>query len=272
MDLTSIKNLKLLAKEYQASPSKRFGQNFLINKEILNKVIESAEIQNSDTILEVGPGIGSLTLEIAKRAQRVIAVEKDIKMTEVLKETIKEFKNVEIERADILKFQPKADKFKIVSNLPFYLTGHFIRKFLESNLQPESMTLIIQKEVAQRIVAKPPKMSILAVSVQAYAKAEIISYVPKESFWPEPEVDAAIIKIVPHKKFNFDQKIFFRIVKAGFSHPRKQLINNLSAGLRIEKEKAGEWLKKNNIQPNQRAETLKIKDWIELLKTIPSID
>jgi len=280
VDLTSKKIIKNILKKYGSHPSKGLGQNFLIDKAVINKIIKAAQLKTKDVVLEVGPGIGTLTQEIAKKAKLVIAIEKDPKMVRILKETLKDFQNVEIVKADILKIKPipyplKAESYKVVANLPFYLTAPLIRKFLETKFPPELMLLVVQKEVAQRICAKPPKMNLLAVSVQFYAKPEIISYVSKKSFWPKPEVDGAILQLAPlmntdKKQINTD--LFFKIVKAGFSQPRKQLANNLtkklalsqSNGLELNKERAKYWLLKNNIQPNRRAETLFIKDWINL--------
>jgi 16S rRNA (adenine1518-N6/adenine1519-N6)-dimethyltransferase len=162
-----------------------------------------------------------------------------------------------------------------VANLPFYLTAPVIRKFLESDCQPKEMILMVQKEVGQRICAKPPDMNLLAVSVQFYAEPKIISYISKKSFWPQPKVDSAIIKITPLGLSEIstivrllDRDLFFRIVKAGFSQPRKQILNNLSKKLKLNKEEVKSWLLKNNIQPGQRAETLTIKDWINLTKSL----
>jgi 16S rRNA (adenine1518-N6/adenine1519-N6)-dimethyltransferase len=233
----------------------------------------------------VGPGIGTLTQELAKNAEKVIAVEKDKTMIKILEETIKDYKNIEIINADILKifnlqfpFEPTAiprrdlfnqisisqfSNYKVVANIPYYLTSPLIRKFLESDSPPQEIILMVQKEVAQRICSKPPNMSLLAVSVQFYADVKIISYVSKNCFWPSPKVDSAIIKITPH--FSADagllQKTFFKIVKAGFSHPRKQLAGNLSKMLKIDKKQADAILIKNDIDPKQRAETLSIKNW-----------
>jgi len=152
--------------------------------------------------------------------------------------------------------------------LPFYLTAPVIRKFLEAENPPKEMIFMVQKEVGQRICAKPPKMSILAVSVQIYAKPEIVSYISKNSFWPQPKVDSVIIKILNVKSQVLNRELFFRVVKAGFSHPRKQLVNNLSTELEMGKEKVKNWLLENEIEPQQRAETLEVKDWINLTKTI----
>ena len=270
MDLTSKKNIKSLLRKYDFRPTKGLGQSFLIDKGVLKKIVSAADLKNTDTVLEIGPGIGTLTQELAKTVKRVITVEKDYKMVEVLKETLKDFKNIETIQGDILKIinsQFSISNYKVVANLPYYITSPVIRKFLELESQPQSMVLMVQKEVGQRICAKPPKMSILAVSVQFYSKPEIVSYVSKKSFWPEPKVDSAILKITPHPPLIGDIETFFKIVKAGFLQPRKQLINNLSKELKIDKEKISLWLLKNNIESTQRAETLSINDWLKLLKS-----
>jgi len=274
------KEIKNLLKKYEISPSKRLGQNFLVNEGVLRKIIETANLKKEDVILEVGPGIGNLTLELAKRVKKVIAVEKDPHLVRILNEElrIKNIKNVKIIQGDILKIKIQYSTFdirhsyKVVANIPYYLTSPLIRKFLENTeVRPLEMILMVQKEVAQRICAKPPEMTILAVSVQFYSKPKIISYVSKKSFWPSPKVDSAILRIAP--LINADRRLinadlFFKIVKAGFSQPRKQLVNNLSKGLKMEKEKIKNWLLKNGIQPEQRAETLKIEDWLNLTKSL----
>jgi len=179
--LTFIRTIRYLLKKYRTHPSKRLGQNFLINGAILKKVIKAADLHPQDTVLEIGPGIGVLTQGLARTAKKVIAIEKDPKMIDVLKDTTKDFQNVEIIKEDILKMSPesyklKAKSYKVVANLPFYLTAPVIRQFLETKNPPQEMNLVVQKEVAQRICAKPPDMSILAVSIQFYAKTEIISF------------------------------------------------------------------------------------------------
>ena len=272
MDLTSEIVIRDLFKKHQLRPSKRFGQNFLIDKGVLRKIIEAANLQPEDIVLEIGPGLGALTIELAKKAGKVIAIEKDSKMIEILKETLKDFKNVEIIQEDILTIPDSRfqilNSYKVVANLPYYIVSPVIRKFLENEIPPNEMILMIQKEVAQRICGEPPDMSLLAVSVQFYAQPEIISFVSKESFWPQPKVDGAIIKLkVKNKKLKIDKNLFFKIVKAGFSQPRKQILNNLSKMLKLEKETIKSWLLKNNIQPQQRAETLGVKDWIKLSKS-----
>ena len=279
------KNIKNLLKKHKIYPSKRFGQNFLIDKKVLKKIITAASLQPRDVVLEIGPGTGILTKELAKKAKKVIAIEKDPEMVEILKEELKNFKNVKVIQTDILKIKPKSYKlkpktYKMVANLPYYLTSPVLRKFLEAKSPPKEMILMVQKEVAQRIVAKPPNMNLLAISVQFYvrpvrnrrfsngARPKIISYVSKKSFWPQPKVDSAIIKLViSDQRLAISKNLFFKIVRAGFSQPRKQIINNLAKGLKIDKEKIRNWLLKNKIRPQRRAETLTLKDWQKLTKT-----
>jgi len=293
-NLTSRKAIKALLNRYLVYPSKGLGQNFLIDKSVLKKIIKAAELTKKDVILEIGPGIGNLTRELAHKAKRIIAVEKDPKLARILKETLKEFKNIQIIQGDILKIQDTRykiqDTYKIVANLPFYIAAPVFRKFLEScKVQPCTMTLMVQKEVAQRICASPakvfakqkfrrampPKMNLLAVSVQFYAEPEIISYVSKKSFWPEPKVDSAILKITPSGKKSTIVGIlpeeFFRVVKAGFSQPRKMLINNLVKQLKMEKGKIEKILQKNSISSSQRPETLTVKDWINVTQEFSTL-
>jgi 16S rRNA (adenine1518-N6/adenine1519-N6)-dimethyltransferase len=303
MNFSPKSEVKNLLKKYQLRPSKGLGQNFLVDKRAIRKIIEAAELRSEDIILEVGPGLGALTQELAKRVKKIIAVEKDPNLARILNKElkIKDVKNVEIVQGDILKilnsttapFQraglPSSylraaakflipNSYKVVANLPFYLTALVIRKFLEADVQPKLLVLIIQKEVAQRICPYPPKlkerrrgktpkMNLLAVSVQIYAEPKIISYISKKSFWPQPEVDAAIIKLkVKSQRLKFNRDLFFKIVKAGFCQPRKQILNNLANGLKLDKEVVKNWLLKNSIQPRQRAETLSIEDWLKLTK------
>jgi len=280
-ELFSRKAIKALLNQYLVYPSKGLGQNFLIDKSVLKKIIKAANLTKKDVILEIGPGIGNLTRELAHKAKRVIAVEKDPKMTAILKEILKDFNNVEIITGDALKipdtkYKIQNTNYKLVANLPFYIAAPVIRKFLEScKVQPCTMTLMVQKEVAQRICAKPPKMNLLAVSVQFYAKPEIISYVSKKSFWPEPKVDSAILKITPSGKKSTIVGIlpeeFFRVVKAGFSQPRKMLINNLVKKLKMEKKKIEEILQKNSISSSQRPETLTVKDWVNVTQEFSTL-
>jgi 16S rRNA (adenine1518-N6/adenine1519-N6)-dimethyltransferase len=274
MDLTSAKVIKELLAKHQSRPSKIMGQNFLIDKPTLKKIIETADIQPQDTILEIGPGIGNLTQELAKKAKKVVAIEKDRVMVEILKETLHDFSNIEIVQGNALLATNSSlpTHYKVVANIPYYLTSPIIRMFLEAENQPDNMMLMVQKEVAQRICAKPPHMSILALSVQFYANAHIVSYVSKKCFWPSPNVDSAIINITPNNNNSaVNSDAFFKVIKAGFVQPRKQLINNLSKRFKKNRECITAWLLGSNINPVQRAETLSMKDWVSLTETLDVI-
>jgi len=267
MTANEIKNI--FAK-YKLKPNKLLGQNFLIDQNALTRIVKEGEITKDDTILEVGPGLGVLTKELVKAAGRVVAVEKDRELAEILKKELADFKNLEIAEGDILKtnlsdYNLKANNYKLIANIPYYLTSHLIRAFLEGE-SPKEIILLIQKEVAERICAAPPKMSLLAVSVQFYADAAIIAPVSKNSFWPAPKVDSAIVKITPKDKNRPLANLadFFSIVHAGFSHPRKQLAGNLSQALKINRQEVENVLKSFSFDPKQRAETLSIEDWIRL--------
>ena len=276
-NLCSIRVVKNLLKSRDFEPSKRLGQNFLVSQRVLAQIIEAAQIKPSEeTILEIGPGFGTLTREIAKRAKQVIAVEKDRKLAEILKETTKTLKNVKIIQNDILKVPDSKfrilNSYKVAANLPYYIVSPVIRKFLEMDFPPKEMVLMVQKEVAQRICSEPPKMNLLAVSVQFYSKPEIISYVKKSCFWPKPKVDSAILRIKPlisADKKPADIDLFFKLVKAGFPQPRKQLLNNLSKSLKSDKKQVKSWLLKNKIQPSQRAQTLRVDEWKRLTQNFP---
>jgi len=252
-------------------PNKILGQIFLNDREILKKIIDCAAIKKNELIVEVGPGTGFITKELAQRAKQVIAVEKDGAMIKILKKNLNEWhiKNVEVVEGDILIWEPKIKNYRIIANLPYYLSVHFLRKFLESENPPEEMMLMFQKEVGERICAEPPNASLLAMAVQFYAKANMLFSINKKSFFPVPKVDSAFVKIVRRTELpDVDKDLFFKILKAGFSHPRKQLLNNLSQGLKIPKQKIREWLIENNIDPRQRPENISFMIWIAMTKNL----
>jgi len=265
MEILSPKKIKELLLQYGASPLKGLGQNFLINPGVLQKIIDAADLKKEETVLEIGPGLGALTRELAQRAKKVLAIEKDRKYAAILKETLNEYKNVQILHADALDFKPKETNYKLIANLPYNITSAVIRKFLETENRPKEMVLMVQKEVARRICAGPPQMSLLAVSVRFYGEPRIMSFVSKGSFWPAPNVDSAILKIKIKKKTEaIEPGLFFKIVKAGFSAPRKQLTGNLTKRLGIPREITEKHLIKADITPSRRAETVSLDEWIRL--------
>lgn len=268
MDL--LEKTKELCRLYNIKPARSRGQNFLIREEIYDEIVAVADLKPDDAVLEVGPGLGFLTVKLAKKAGRVIAVELDDRLAEVLRTGLlaQGIKNVEVINEDILKIPN--DKFpisKVASNLPYNITSIFLRKYLEADIKPELMVLMLQKEVAERIAAKPSKMSLLAVSAQFYARPEVIKLVSKEFFWPKPEVDSAIIKITPNDKpalIKEKEKDFFRLVKFGFSAKRKMLKNNLAAGFKISQEQAENKITNAGFNPKVRAQELSVDDWLKL--------
>ena len=276
IELTNKRVIGELLKKYDAKPEKYLGQHFILSKKALVSMIEAAEIKKNDTIIEIGPGLGTLTQKLAKTGAKIIAIEKDLLMNEILKKTLTGYKNVKIIRADarqllIYEINSFGDKlginsgkngYKIVANLPYNIATFLIRQWLESEKPPKMMVLMIQKEVARRIVAKPPHSNLLGVSTRFYANAEIIDYIKKESFWPKPKVDAAIIKIIPRKEPSaISRGTFFKVLKAGFSQPRKQLLGNLSKKLNLSREELVLIFRNLDISEKARAENLNLDEW-----------
>jgi len=267
MDLTDITEIKRTLKAYGAFAKHDLGQHFLVDEKALESIVEAADIQPHERIVEVGPGMGILTKELCKRAKEVVAVELDRSMIAIVKTSCIKHTNLRVENTDILKFDTASlGEYKVVANLPYYITSAVIRLFLESENKPDEMIILVQREVAERICAKPSRMSILAISVQFYGNPSIVEIVPRTSFFPAPKVDSAILKIKVYKKplFDVDRKMFFRIVKAGFGEKRKQLINSLSGGLLLRKDVIEEMLKEAGISPTARAESLPMLDWYNL--------
>lgn len=262
---------------FEIKPARSKGQNFLINEKIYDDIVRAAGLLPSDTVLEVGPGLGFLTARLAKAAKKVIAVELDDKLAAYLQMAVdaQDLENVKIVGEDILRFNPtiyldKDESYKVVANLPYNITSIFLRTFLSGVRPPSSLVLMLQKEVAQRIVAAPPDMSMLAVSVQYYAEPQIIREVKAGNFWPEPEVDSAIIRLTMREmdKTSRDDKIFFRIVRSGFSAKRKMLKNNLSHGLKIGATDVAAAIAAQGLDPKVRAEELSLENWRKLVAAL----
>ncbi|MEK9181343.1 MAG: 16S rRNA (adenine(1518)-N(6)/adenine(1519)-N(6))-dimethyltransferase RsmA, partial [Patescibacteria group bacterium] len=239
MDLTNPDTLKSLLLRYHIRPSESLGQNFLIDAEVFKAIISAAELNSSDVVLEIGSGVGNLTMELAGRCKQVIAIEKDKRMIKPLRFVLKDFSNASIINDDILKINlpnileqtsqnppsliPDSKflipSFKVVANIPYYITGEILRLFLEFRAKPRLLVILVQKEVAERVIAGPGEMSILSVSVQLYSRPEIVDVVSASSFWPEPKVVSAILKMTVYDKpvLDVDEKRFFNLVKIGFS-------------------------------------------------------
>ena len=263
---------KQLLRRFDLRARKRLGQRFLIDGDVLQRILSAAELTADDIVLEVGPGLGILTRELAQRAQRVIAIELDDKLANFLKQELVSFPNVMIINEDILKIEPatllaRPERYKVVANLPYYITSPVLRHFLEATLKPDLMVVMVQKEVAEAIVAGPGKRSLLSISVQFYGRPTIIGKVPANSFYPAPEVDSAILRIDLYPKPAVavdDTEGFFGTVRAGFASPRKQLANSLAQGLGWPKADVLSVLAEASIAPQRRAETLTLEEWAQL--------
>lgn len=252
---------------------KSLGQNFLINQGILAKIIAAGQVTSKDKVIEVGPGKGGLTEHLLKAGAHVIAVEKDNRLIEAL-QTKFDGENFSLLEKDILEVDPtemglEEGDYKIVANIPYYITSHFLRIIFEKWPRPKMVVVLVQKEVAQRIMSQPGDMSILALSVRFYGDPEVISYVSKGSFSPPPKVDSAILKITPKK--NIDKKIekrFFELIKAGFAGKRKKLISNLKNIGAIDPEQLERIFAHHDLDINIRAEDLSLNQWLELAREI----
>jgi len=271
---------KRMLRRFDLKARKRLGQHFLIDDEVQQLITSAAELGPTDIIIEIGPGLGIMTRELAKQAGQVIAIELDNKLAALLKQTLASFDNVTIINEDILhidpstllreqkvKFPRATGHYKVVANLPYYITSPVLRHFLEASVKPEMMLVMVQKEVAEVIIAEPGKRSVLSISVQFYGKPRIVSYVPAQSFHPIPKVDSAILRIdvypQPTVKVT-DERGFFEIVRAGFTASRKQIANSLAQGLKLPKPEVLSLLKKADIVPQRRAETLTLEEWAQL--------
>lgn len=256
-------------------PDKRLGQNFLIDPVALQRVVESAELEKDDLVLEVGAGLGSLTRYLAVSTHSVTAVELDAHLFELLREVMSAYPNVSLVQGDILKLDPVelmtrgghthlTNNYVVAANIPYYITSAVIRHLLEARLQPRRIVLTVQREVAERICAQPGQLSLLALSVQVYGQPQITAQISANSFYPLPEVDSSVVKIslyseplIPPEHL----KAFFRLVKAGFSQKRKTLRNALAGGMHWQPQQAEEILQNAGIDPQRRAETLSLSEW-----------
>jgi 16S rRNA (adenine1518-N6/adenine1519-N6)-dimethyltransferase len=293
----TAQSLSALLKKYDLQPRKGLGQNFLTDPHHLAKIVNAAELSPHDTVLEIGPGPGTLTRELVEQAARVIAVEVDSAMVNLLEHELGHFSNLVIIEADILEVKlnqilptqptapprhddqtldaPMTDSppptFKVVANLPYYITTAVLRHLLEASPRPDRLVITVQQEVAQRIVARPGKMSILAVSVQFYGRPTLVHRIPAGAFYPPPKVDSAVVRIdtfaqppipVAHTDY------FFQVVKAGFGQKRKQLKNSLAAGLHRPVGEIVEAMHRSGIDPSRRAETLSLAEWGQLVQAM----
>ena len=279
-NLSSSKITGEIIKKYDFKMTKSLGQNFLINENILDNIIESANINNNDVVLEIGTGIGTLTQRLCEKAKKVIAVEIDKNLIPILNETLSDYNNITIINKDILKTDINEElknlsihqKIKVVANLPYYITTPIIMKVLEDKVDVDCMVLMLQKEVADRMNAIPSTKDYgsLSIAVQYYCDTSIVCKVPKSSFIPEPNVDSLVLKLVVNEKRKVDiedEDLFFKIVRGSFSKRRKTILNSLSNYEDLgDKEKIQKLLEISEIDSKRRGETLSIYEFANLAK------
>ncbi len=270
---------KTIINKYHFHINKRFGQNFLINPHILKKIVSLAQIKNKDIVIEIGPGLGALTEQIAKKAKKVIAYEIDKKLIYILHNTLNKYTNIRIVHEDFLKtnlaFFKQEPHIKLVANLPYYITSPVLFKIFSNKIDFDNITLTMQKEVAQRIQASPgsKKFGYLSLAVQYYFKLTPLTYISKNNFFPKPKVDSAVInmKIKPNFHHFIYEKQLFKIIKIAFSHRRKSLVNNLFFLIEknsLNKKKLESIFQKLSLEKNIRGEKLNLKKYKELVNQL----
>ena len=276
-DLTDKREVRRVERMYDLHARKSFSQHWLVDRAALDAIVTAAEITRASTILEVGAGLGVLTAELGRRAGRVVAVEIERDVMPVLKTMTKDYPQVEIINSDLLKIDPATvfgdTPYTIAANLPYAITAKALRHFLEATHKPQRLVVLVQKEVAERITAKPGELSMLAISVQFYGTPRIIAAVPASSFFPPPKVDSAIIVIdvVPQELDPAVRDRLFALAKATFAQRRKQLHNTMPGALHLSTTQVHDWLAAVNISPERRPQTLSMAEWIALAETDPRV-
>jgi len=263
-----------LLRHYGIRPRKSLGQNFLADHNALLKIVRDAEIGPDDEVLEIGAGLGSLTRLLAVSARSVTAIEIDRELFPVLEAVTEPFENVRLVEGDVLKIPMETllagDGYKVVANIPYYITSAVIRHLLEAQVRPERLVLTMQREVAERILSQDEKMSLLSLSVQIYGQARIASQIPAACFIPEPKVDSSVlvVDIYPEPKLSREEvDLLFRLAHAAFNQKRKMLRNSLQAVLGGDSDVVSEKLMRVEIDPQRRPENLALDDWIKLADT-----
>lgn len=278
-DLTDQHVLRAALREFGVRPSQRLSQNFLVDRGVLETIVDAAGIPAGASVLEVGAGTGVLTRELAARAQHVLALELDRHMIPLLRAATHAFGNVRILEGDVLQESAahyhavlgKPATYHIVANLPYHISSRFLQHFLASDCPPDTTTLLLQREVAERVCAQPGDLSLLALSVQVYAEPAVVATVPRTAFWPEPAVESAILHISRRPRPVWDpaeQAACFRYARLGFQHRRKTLANALAGGLRENPKKIQEILEVLGLHPNIRAQEVACEMWPKLVRAL----
>jgi 16S rRNA (adenine1518-N6/adenine1519-N6)-dimethyltransferase len=270
-------NVRALMRRFGIRSRRKLGQNFMVDPRALRKVITAAQLTGGETVLEIGAGVGSLTWRLAHHCARVVAVEIDERLIPALEYALSFESNVEIVAGDILEMDVDEvlgnGPYSVVANIPYYITSALIRRLMESRRRPECLVLSVQKEVAERIVAGPGEMSLLALSVQVYGEPELRGRIPASAFYPQPKVDSAVLRIAGYPSPRVPQALIeplFVLARAGFGQKRKQLHNALAKNLGKPNETVLEWLSAAGVRPEQRAQELSIDNWLDLAQAMAS--
>ncbi|HID63976.1 MAG TPA: 16S rRNA (adenine(1518)-N(6)/adenine(1519)-N(6))-dimethyltransferase RsmA [Anaerolineae bacterium] len=269
--------VRRLLREFDLQPKKGLGQNFLVSEGALRRIVAAADLEPGDVVLEVGPGLGTLTRLLAQQAEQVIAVELDQRLVEILSRTLADFPNVEIVQGDILEMEPGgagglgalSSGYKVVANLPYYITSAVLRHLLTARVKPQLIVVTVQREVAQRMIAGPGQMSLLSVSVQFYGRPRIVARIPAGAFYPVPKVNSAVVRIDLYESPPVavaDVDRFFEVVRAGFGQRRKQLRNALAQGLSLPVGTVVEALRRAGVDEKRRAQTLSLEEWVRVVR------
>lgn len=265
--------LLALLKQQQLLPQKQLGQNFLVDLSIIKTIVEESALNPQDYVVEIGPGLGILTHELTKHAQQVDTIEIDRFLIDYLQKTFSEIQNLKIIHADALKTALPQKPYKLIANIPYYITSPLLRHFLSpqqpQEFRPALIMLLVQKEVAEKICAPAGAQSILSLQVQIFGKPKLIQKVPAHYFHPIPQVDSALLKIdVYPQPLITNIPFFFKIIKMAFSQKRKTLLNSLASGLQLPKEKILPILEKTEIEANKRPQSLSIEEWEKLINNL----
>jgi 16S rRNA (adenine1518-N6/adenine1519-N6)-dimethyltransferase len=274
-------DVRRMLKNAGLRPRKSLGQNFLVDEDALRRVASAAEIQPGDVVLEIGAGPGGLTRHLAALAGRVIAVEIDPLLIPLLKTALSDFSNVTVVAGDILALPIETlvgsaapGNYKVAANIPYYITSAIVRRLMESSVPPSLLVLTVQKEVADRICARPGKMSLLSLSVQYFGAPSIVGNIPADAFYPVPKVDSAIVRVDINNAAARNPEAarrLFRVARAGFSQKRKMLRNTLAAGFALPPMDVEAFLDRAGVDPKRRAETLAVEEWLKLSEVFPAV-
>lgn len=271
----SVLNPRALLRQFGVRPDRRLGQNFLVDHAARERILKAADLVGEETVLEIGAGLGALTWSLAQECALVIAVEFDRRLIPILEYVLHNRENVEILQGDILELEfeahIRAHAYCVVANIPYNITSALIRRVLESPKPADRVVLTIQKEVAERIIADPGDMSLLALSVQLYGEPTFAASIPAGAFYPRPRVDSAVLRVDIHPIPSVPRSLIppiFRLARAGFGQKRKQLRNALAHGLQMHPDTVRLWLQAADIQPSQRAQELSLQTWARLAQVM----